>query len=75
MHAVRLCKGVMDNIEDLTRNHSSTIRTMKEVNADQLSKGQTFASKQIIILRVNEEANLRGISMHIEKSDSAKFIC
>jgi hypothetical protein len=48
---------------------------MREVQEDRLSKGQSFATRKILLLRVKEEANLRGISIRIEKSDAAKLVC
>ncbi len=44
---------------NLTGNHAPTIRPMTEVQGCRLSKGQTFSHRDIIILRVKEEANLR----------------
>ena len=37
-------------------------------------KGQNFENKDILLLRVKEEANLRGITLKLSKSDAAKFV-
>ena len=74
LHAQKLREGHTRAIE-LTGNHAPTIRTMKEVKMCRLSKGQTFASRNYVLMRVREEANLRGISMRIEKSDGSKIVC
>lgn len=61
--------------EEYTGNHHPTLRTMAEVEESRLSKGQTFINRDILHLRTKEEANLRGISIKVEKSDVLRFIC
>ena len=70
-----LKEGFNNSNEDLSGNHTPTIHTMREVQDDCLSKGQSFATRKILLLRVKEEANLRGISIRIEKSDNTKVVC
>jgi hypothetical protein len=48
---------------------------MSDVEQSRLMKGQTFKTKDILLLRTKEEANLRGISIKVEKSDLYHFIC
>ena len=48
---------------------------MTEVQGCRLSKGQTFSHRDIIILRVKEEANLRGLSVRTEISDNRQVVC
>ncbi len=50
-------------------------RAMTEVQACRLSKGQTFSHRDIIILSVKEEANLRGLSVRTEISDNQQVVC
>jgi hypothetical protein len=42
---------------------------MNEVEKSRLEKGHTFQTRTILLLRTKEEANLRGISIKVEKSD------
>jgi len=60
---------------DFTGDHHPTLRTMAEVERSRLSKGQTFKTRDLLILRTKEEANLRGLSIKVEKSDMFRFIC
>ncbi len=62
-------------VEHFTGVHHPTLRTMAEVEKSRLEKGNTFRSKDILLLRTKEEANLRGISIKVEKSDVTRFIC
>lgn len=50
-------------VTDFTGNHHPMLRTMGEVEKFRLSKGQTFKSRNVLILRTKEEANLRGVSI------------
>jgi len=61
-------------VTEFTCNHHPMLRTMAEVEKSRLSKGQTFVSRDILLLRTKEEANLRGFSIKVEKSDSVRFI-
>ena len=63
-----------DDCVVLTGNHCPTLRPMAEVKNDRLERGQVFSNKDIIELRVKEEANLRGITIKTAKSDSAKYV-
>ena len=47
---------------------------MKDVESNCLEEDHTFASKDILILRIAEEANLRCIKMKVERSDCTNFI-
>jgi MULE transposase domain len=62
-------------VTEYTGDHHPTLRTMKDVEKSRLSKAQTFRSRDILLLRTKEEANLRGISIVVEKSDVNRFIC
>jgi hypothetical protein len=45
------------------------LRPMKQVEESRLLENQVFLSKEILQLRIAEEANLRGISTHASRSD------
>jgi hypothetical protein len=42
---------------------------MSEVEKARLSVGDIFRSKDVVVLRIAEEANLRGISTRVQRSD------
>jgi len=48
---------------------------MTAVSLSCLKLGQNFPERDIITLRVAEEANYRGISFHTDKSDAMKMYC
>jgi hypothetical protein len=59
---------------DWTGVCTSTLRTMNEVeNGTRLAVGQTFPNRDLIVLRIAEEANLRGIYVTILKSSKFTF--
>ena len=58
-----------------TGKHHPTLRTMAEREKYRLRKGHMFSNKEILLLKIKEEANLRGISIRLEKSDSIRVIC
>jgi hypothetical protein len=47
---------------------SELLRTMTDVKATPLTVGDTFPTKETIILRIVEEANLYGVCMAIKRS-------
>ena len=58
-----------------TGNLSPTLRTMDQVRRERLRVGLTFPNREIILLRVAEEANLRQLYFSTVKSDAAKLVC
>jgi hypothetical protein len=50
------------------------IRTMDKVEAHPLMANHTFSSRDIVYLRVAEEANLRSIVIKINRSDNQQFV-
>ena len=50
------------------------IQTMEEVEAHPLMAGHSFSSRDIMYLRVTEEANLRSIVIKINRSDNQQFV-
>jgi len=61
-------------VTEYTGDQHPTLRTMVQVEKARLAKGQTFESREILLLRIKEEANLRGISIKVQKSDSHRLI-
>lgn len=62
-------------INEYSGVHHPMLQTMLEVEQSRLQKGHTFTSRDILLLRVKEEANLRGIGINVVKSDIFCFIC
>lgn len=58
-----------------TGDSTPTLRPESKVLTDRLEVGHSFASKSTLILRVAEEANLRGIEFHTIRSDILTFKC
>jgi len=54
---LKLSKGTEFQVSDYTGNLSPTLRTMQEVSGFHLQAGHTFPDRDIILLRVAEEAN------------------
>ena len=51
------------------------LRTMVDVQKCRLEANHTFPDKDILVLRVAEEANLRGINFVCTRSDLRDFKC
>jgi hypothetical protein len=47
-----------------------TLREMRDVEINPLRKGHTFPNKEILMLRIAEEANLFGVRIQSRRSDS-----
>ena len=60
---------------DYSGDLTPTLRTMTAVSLSRLKLGQNFPERDIITLRIAEEANYRGISFHTDKSDAMKMYC
>jgi hypothetical protein len=58
-----------DNTIDYMGVVLDIMRTMTEVRASWLQVGHTLPTKDIMLLRIAEEANLFGIRMTIKQSD------
>jgi hypothetical protein len=50
------------------------LRPMSKVETHHLLEGDTFKNKEVLQLRISEEANLRGISMRAHRSDLMNLI-
>jgi hypothetical protein len=61
--------------DQFTGDCTPTLRTESEVQAAPLLVGHSFALKDILVLRVVEEANLRGIECSTTRSDIQSFKC
>jgi len=60
---------------DYSGDFTPTLRTMTAVSLSRLKLGQNFPERDIITLRIAEEANYRSISFHTDKSDAMKMYC
>jgi hypothetical protein len=54
-------------------DQSEQLRPMTEVEKYRLSEGQIFKNKDILQLRIGEEANLRGICIRVARSDNSNL--
>ena len=61
--------------DQFTGDCTPTLRTESEVQAAPLLVEHSFASKDILVLRVAEKANLRGIECSTTRSDILSFKC
>jgi hypothetical protein len=61
--------------DEFTGDSTPTLCTEFKVLTDQLEVGHSFALKSTLIMRVAEEANLRGIDFKTVKSDILSFKC
>ncbi len=62
-------KSMTKGGSDLSGDQTKQLRPMSEVEKAQLSVGHIFRSKDVVVLRIAEEANLRGISTRVQQSD------
>ncbi len=60
----------VDNTTTYTGVLPDLLRTMTEVKASPLKVGDTFPTKDRLLLRIVEEANLYGVQMAIKRSDT-----
>jgi hypothetical protein len=60
---------------DYTGDLTAPLRPMTQVNVSRLKLGQTFPERGLIVLRIAEEANHRGIYCRTDKSDNMKLHC
>jgi hypothetical protein len=61
--------------KDYTGDVTPTLRPMAQVINFHLKKGHTFPDKDLIVLRIVEEANFCGISFQMDKSDKLRLYC
>ena len=54
-------------------DQSEQLRPMSDVEKYRLIEGQIFSTKDILQLRIGEEANLRGICIRVARSDNANL--
>ena len=71
--AKRIQDGEVVNLHPYTGNNSSVLRTMTEVELAHLEVGHSFSDKDVLILQIAEEANLRGIKIRIVRSDNSNI--
>jgi hypothetical protein len=63
------------NDDDFTGNMSPTLRTMSDVCAAHLKRGDLFPDRDLVLLRVSKEANFRGIHYTVKKGDNRQLYC
>jgi hypothetical protein len=61
--------------KDYTGDVTPTLRPMAKVINFHLKLGHTFSDRDLIVIRIPEEANFRGISFQTDKSDELKLYC
>ena len=66
-------KSVTKNVSYLCGDQTEQLRVMSAVEKTPLSEGDIFKSKDVLALRIAEEANLRGISTRVQRSDVFNF--
>jgi hypothetical protein len=59
-------KLTMKGGSDLSGDQTKQLRPMSEVKKAGLSVGHIFRSKDVVVLRIAEEANLRGILTRVQ---------
>ena len=72
---LRAAKGELFDEKDYTGDVTPTLRPMVQVIDFHLKLGHTFPDRDLVVLRIAEEANYRGISFQTEKSDELKLYC
>jgi hypothetical protein len=68
-------KGELFDKKDYTGDVTPTLHSMAQVINYHLKLGHTFPDRDLVVLRIAEEANYRGISFQTEKSDELKLYC
>jgi hypothetical protein len=63
------------NDNDFTGNMSPTLHTMSDVCAAHLERGHSFPDRDLVILRISEEANFCGIHYTVKKGDNRQLYC
>ena len=67
-------EGMMAGAITYTGDNFHTIPTMEEVHKSPLLFAQTFENKDILSMRIAEEANLRIISTTTDRSDDTRLV-
>ncbi len=60
---------------EYTGDVTPTLRLMAQVINFHLKLGHTFPERDLVVLRIAEEANYRGILFQMEKSDELELYC
>ena len=68
-------KGELFDESEYTGDVTPTMRPMAQVIDFHLKLGHTFPERDLVVLRIAEEANYRGILFQTEKSDELKLYC
>ena len=69
-NAANTGEGSIDSSTTFTGVCDLTLRTMSEMEQHPLCIGHSFPTKDCVLLRISEEANLFGVRIKIKRSDS-----
>jgi hypothetical protein len=72
---LQAAKGELFDKKDYTGDVTPTLLSMAQVINCHFKKGHAFPDKDLIVLRIAEEANFCGISFQTDKSDELKLYC
>ena len=72
---LRAAEGELFDEKDYTGNVTPMLRPMAQVINFHLKKGHTFPDRNLVVLRITEEANFHGISFQMDKSEELKLYC
>ncbi len=72
---MQAAKGGLFDEKDYTEDLTPTLHPMAQVINSHLKKEHTFPERELVALRIAEEANARGISFQMDKSDNMKLYC
>ncbi len=72
---LRAAKGELFGKKDYTGDVTPTLRPMAQVINFHLKLGHIFPDRDLIVLRIAEEAHFHGISFQTDKSDELKLYC
>ena len=75
LEKLRKKKSEEFNVGDYSGDLSPILRTIAQVSASHLKRGHTFPDRDLVLLRVAEEANFRGIHYTVVKADDRQVTC
>ena len=73
LRAKRIHDGDVINAHPPTGVQTTVLRPMAEVSSAHLEVGHSFKDKEVLLLRIAEEANLRGIEVRTARSDGVNI--
>ena len=73
LRAKRIQDGDVINAHPPTGVQTTVLRPMAEVSSAHLEVGHSFKDKEVLLLRIAEEANFRGIELRTARSDGVNI--